>query len=90
MRRGATATRKRQNSKPRADHRECIRIVVYEMCDGICWVCGYDVDLTLKDPHRMSPVMDHYNDLADGGRYTKDNMLLAHKICNEIRARVGR
>jgi 5-methylcytosine-specific restriction endonuclease McrA len=51
------------------------RLVVLEAADGICAVCGEDVD-----PAHFE--LDHIIPLAEGGWHGYDNVQLAHPACN--------
>jgi hypothetical protein len=84
---GREADRRRNRSKVEHKLRECIKIVVVEQCDGMCWICENDVDLKLEWPHPLCAVMDHLVEFAVGGLYRPENLLLAHRICNELRGR---
>lgn len=51
--------------------------------DGLsCGICGIDVDLTLKHPHRMSRSVDHIIPWSLGGEDDMSNYQLAHLSCN--------
>lgn len=51
------------------------RLAVLEMADGICALCGEDVD-----PSRFE--VDHIIPLVSGGWHGYDNVQLAHPFCN--------
>lgn len=55
--------------------------------ESICAICGQPVDKTLKFPHPMSPTVDHIIPVAKGGHpASRDNMQLAHLICNQVKS----
>jgi 5-methylcytosine-specific restriction endonuclease McrA len=62
-------------------------MVVVEQCDGMCWICEQDVDLTLHCSDPMSASMDHLIPREEGGAYAPENLLLSHRRCNEERYR---
>ena len=48
-----------------------------------CGICGKPVDVTLKAPDPLSPVIDHIIPLNKGGHPSSmDNLQLAHWTCN--------
>ena len=52
-----------------------------------CWWCGKEVDQALPPTHPMSRTVDHLHALAKGGApLRRDNLRLAHRKCNSIRA----
>jgi 5-methylcytosine-specific restriction endonuclease McrA len=60
-----------------------VPLVVYELADGICWICGEDVP-----PSRYE--IDHVIPLAAGGEHSYENVRLAHTACNRRTSRQGR
>lgn len=82
--------RRRQAAKPHSSVRERINMMVAELDDGVCQLCFGDVDLTLPPEDMMSAARDHVVSFADGGPYTVDNLRLAHRLCNEVAARMAR
>ena len=55
--------------------------------DGwICQLCHKKVNKRLKYPHPLSATIDHIIPVSRNGNHTKDNVHLAHLICNQ---RVG-
>lgn len=51
-----------------------------------CAICGGRVDRSLKWPHPLSPSVDEILPVSKGGSpYDKDNVQLAHLVCNERR-----
>lgn len=51
-------------------------LVVLERDDGVCGICGTDVDPT--DFH-----VDHVMPLVRGGEHSYANVQLAHPVCNQ-------
>lgn len=51
------------------------RLIVLELDDGVCGICGLDVD-----PFNYS--IDHIVPLARGGLHTLENLQVAHPRCN--------
>lgn len=50
---------------------------------NICGICGQPVDVRLKYPHPMSPVIDHIIPINKGGHPSDiANLQLAHWTCN--------
>jgi len=48
----------------------------------ICGLCHAHVDPALMWPHPQSRVLDHIIPLARGGAHTRDNVQIAHWLCN--------
>ena len=65
----------RRARKLGVEHEAIEPLVVLERDDGICGICGKDVD-------PMSFEMDHIIPLARGGSHTYANMQVAHMPCN--------
>src|ERR1019366_5468042 len=62
---------------------ETIRVREMYMRDNhLCGICHQPVDMTLRCPHPLSHSLDHIIPLARGGTHTKENVQLAHLICN--------
>ncbi len=55
---------------------------IWDRDNGLCGVCGDDIDLSLAWPHRLSVTVDHVVALANGGTHEPDNVQLAHAACN--------
>lgn len=58
----------------------------FDIFDRDRWVCGLchkKVDRLLKWPDPMSASLDHIVPLSKGGTHTRDNVQIAHLICNE-------
>lgn len=73
----------RERNRLNASHRyhgHIDRLVVLEMDDGICGICGEDVD-----PFRYE--VDHIIPLARGGEYSYANVQAAHPLCNQRKNR---
>lgn len=50
---------------------------------NVCGICGKPVDMKLKHPHPMSPVIDHIIPINKGGHPSDiTNLQLAHWTCN--------
>jgi hypothetical protein len=56
---------------------------VVERCDFNCHLCGEKTLLDLRSPWRLS--LDHVVPMARGGSNTVDNVLPAHRRCNQSR-----
>lgn len=51
--------------------------------DGaVCSLCGTDVDMSIRWPHRLSASVDHVRPLSRGGTEDESNLALAHLTCN--------
>lgn len=50
-----------------------------------CWICGGDIDPTLRSPHRHSGTADHVVALSRGGSDDDANLRAAHFGCNSKR-----
>jgi 5-methylcytosine-specific restriction endonuclease McrA len=55
---------------------------IYDRDRWVCGICNGKVDKRLKYPHPMSASLDHIIPLAKGGTHTRDNVQLAHLVCN--------
>lgn len=55
---------------------------VYSASGWLCQLCGALVDPSLQHPDPMSASLDHRRPLAAGGRHRRDNVQLAHLLCN--------
>lgn len=80
-------------SKIRADHSGPHRAVYLKarkmvlMSQDICGICGRPVDKTLPYTDDMSAVVDHIIPLSKNGHPSdKQNLQIAHKICNRIKS----
>ena len=47
-----------------------------------CWLCGGEIDYSLKYPDPGSFVLDHVVPLAKGGSDALSNKKAAHRMCN--------
>lgn len=47
-----------------------------------CYLCGLDIDFTLRWPDMRSPSLDHVVPLSKGGTHTLDNVAMTHLKCN--------
>lgn len=54
-----------------------------------CGICGGPVDPRLSWPDQMSQSLDHVVPIAVGGRHVRENVQLAHLVCN-MRKGAGR
>jgi hypothetical protein len=53
-----------------------------------CWLCGEEVDKSLRYPDRMCASADHVMPVAAGGApHDRENIRLAHLFCNMSRPR---
>lgn len=59
--------------------------VVCERDGWVCWICGCDIDPTIKAPHRMAGSADHVVSMKHGGSHELDNLRAAHISCNARR-----
>lgn len=50
--------------------------------DGICALCGGELDASVSYPDPMSKSLDHIIPLARGGTHTLNNVQWAHLVCN--------
>lgn len=49
---------------------------------GKCTLCGNLLNLGVKYPHLLAPVMDHIVPLSRGGSNSAENIALVHSACN--------
>ena len=71
------ATTPQRNTTIRDNHRRTIA-----RTQPPCWICGEQIDYTLKYPHKRSFVVDHIVALHRGGADTLENKAAAHAECN--------
>lgn len=60
------------------------RAHMLRISDPVCWLCGGEIDMTLRFPHPYSAEADHVQPVSRGG----DNLgplKPAHRICNTRR-----
>lgn len=55
---------------------------IFERDNWICQICLVEVDKTLPFPMSMSKSLDHIIPVAKGGSHTRENVRLAHLVCN--------
>lgn len=55
---------------------------IYERDRWICQLCKKKVNKRLKYPNKLSASLDHIVPLFEGGQHTRNNVQLAHWICN--------
>jgi len=80
------ALRAWRRSAARQGHKaHALRYSVYERDGWICQICLGPVERRLRKGHPHSATVDHIIPQAEGGQSTKDNLQLAHAICNHIR-----
>jgi 5-methylcytosine-specific restriction endonuclease McrA len=61
---------------------------VFENHNWICHICEGIIDRELRHPSPKSATLDHVIELRNGGTHTWDNVVPAHKDCNERRSLV--
>lgn len=61
--------------QPGSPQWEAERLIVLERDDGVCGICGGDVD-------PLAFTIDHIIPIARGGPHEMANLQLAHKLCN--------
>jgi len=65
---------------------ELVRPIDIYLRDGWkCQICGVAVDKRAKVPHPKAPTMDHIMPVSKGGAHTRQNLRLAHFLCNSKR-----
>nr|DAP09017.1 MAG TPA: HNH endonuclease [Caudoviricetes sp.] len=55
---------------------------IFERDEWTCGICNEPVDPDSEFPDLRSPSLDHVIPLSKGGSHTRDNVQLAHYICN--------
>lgn len=73
---------RRRANKLKVESSKYTKEEVIERNGGICHICGKQIDLTLKSPHKKSFSIDHIIPVSLGGNDTLDNVLPAHRNCN--------
>jgi len=79
-----------EKARRRARKRNCeiekfTKKEIFERDNWICQICGKPVDKNLKYPDPYVATLDHIVPLAKGGNHTRDNVQLAHFICNSYK-----
>jgi 5-methylcytosine-specific restriction endonuclease McrA len=72
-------------------NRDALRHDLYEEQGGLCWLCDRRMRLMkgTRDAHPPdAATFDHVVTKADGGSDDRDNLRLAHKLCNNLRGRL--
>ncbi len=54
-----------------------------------CQICGGTVEKRAKVPHPKAPTLDHIIPVSLGGAHTRQNLRLAHFLCNSKRGNAG-
>jgi 5-methylcytosine-specific restriction endonuclease McrA len=49
---------------------------------GLCQICGEPVEMSSNYCSALYPTLDHIIPVSKGGPHTKDNVQLAHRLCN--------
>ena len=62
-----------------------IRYAIYHSAGWKCGLCGQQVDRTLPYNHDWAASLDHITPRSRGGSDERDNLRLAHRLCNAIR-----
>lgn len=67
------------------------KMLMYRSQQGMCWLCGERMpEPILGHPAGNTapdyPTLDHVTPASQGGPKTYDNLMLAHRRCNEARA----
>lgn len=58
---------------------------IYNRDRWVCQICHQPVEKRAKMPHPKAPTLDHIIPLSKGGPHTRENLRLAHFICNSRR-----
>jgi 5-methylcytosine-specific restriction endonuclease McrA len=59
---------------------------IYERDEWCCWICRQPVDPALCSPDPLSKSLDHVVPISERGPHARDNVRLAHAICNSRRS----
>lgn len=62
------------------------KLHLFDLQDGLCWICGQAMDLAIRSPDSRAVTGDHLVPRSKGGKGKHNNQLLAHRVCNERRA----
>jgi len=80
----------RKNATPRDPRRKHpkmrndLRRRVFSMNDGVCAICGRELNINLPAGNPLSPELDEIIPIARGGSaYDIDNLQAVHRICNQ-------
>jgi 5-methylcytosine-specific restriction endonuclease McrA len=55
---------------------------LFDLQDGLCWICHQPMKLGTRPCHPLAPSVDHVVPLSKGGKNHPSNKLLAHVRCN--------
>jgi len=72
----------RRAKKRQAPYEIINSLSVFEENKWVCQLCLKPVDKTFRHPNPLSPSLDHIVPFSEGGSHTKQNVQLAHLICN--------
>jgi len=59
--------------------------VLHTRSHGICSLCGYNVDVTIKWPDLECATVEHRVPMSKGGAHAYSNTFLAHHYCNSLK-----
>jgi 5-methylcytosine-specific restriction endonuclease McrA len=79
---GRDEQHRRRAAKRNAKVEKVNAIDIFNRDNWTCQLCGEPVQRDAKVPHFLAPTLDHIVPLAKGGSHTKENLQLAHFICN--------
>lgn len=82
------AQTKRQMKKKGVYEEDIEILVLLERDDGVCGICGDDIDCFAKKPDPLSPSVDHIQPISGGGAHAYWNVQAAHLGCNILKGGV--
>lgn len=62
-----------------------VALIVFEMYDWTCFVCGARIDPHRRTPDPMAATLEHAVPLSKNGQHTWSNVFPAHNLCNAIK-----
>lgn len=61
------------------------RLEIFERDGWQCKLCGYDIDPSVKFPHKRSATLDHIIPISKGGKHERSNAQTACHACNSAK-----
>ena len=76
-----------RNGRPDYGHRWRLLVARVKRNQGVCWICGGEIDLDLKSPHPWSFTVDHLEPVKFRPELALvyENLRAAHRRCNASR-----
>lgn len=77
--------RQKQRARPIPELTRTEKVAIFERDGWRCYLCGHDIDPTLRWPSGHSATVDHVKPVSAGGTNDPDNLRATHWNCNEAK-----